>query len=206
MTMANGSIMIIGGEIGSNDAEQPTLELLPATGVPDAGTVSGYSNTTVYLDFLQRTAPFNLYPFVCVVPSGIFIAYYNEARILDEKTFETIKTLPNMPAAVNDPTGGRTYQLEGSMVLLPQHAPYTANLEVLICGGSTSGGGYPIDNCITTAPEDPNPVWTIERMVCSATPSSTRTLTPFSHPDVSCPAWPVSPMEPISSSTAPSTV
>jgi hypothetical protein len=169
MVMANGSIMIIGGEIGSNDAEQPTLELLPATGVPVGGaTISGYSNTTVYLDFLQRTAPFNLYPFVCVVPSGIFIAYYNEARILDEVTFETIKTLPNMPAAVNDPTGGRTYQLEGSMVLLPQYAPYTANLGVLICGGSTSNGGYPIDNCISTHPEDANPVWTIERMVCSS--------------------------------------
>ena len=167
MIMANGSMMIVGGEIGSNDAEQPTLELLPATGVPEAGTVSGYSNTTVYLDFLQRTAPFNLYPFVCVVPSGIFIAYYNEARILDEGTFETIKTLPNMPAAVNDPTGGRTYQLEGSMVLLPQYAPYTENLGVLICGGSTSGGGYPIDNCVSTRPEDPDPVWTIERMVRS---------------------------------------
>jgi len=134
MVMANGSIMVVGGEIGSNDAEQPTLELLPATGVPVGGaTVSGYSNTTVYLDFLDRTAPFNLYPFVCVVPSGIFIAYYNEARILDETTFKTIKTLPNMPAAVNDPTGGRTYQLEGSMVLLPQHAPYTDHMGVLIC-------------------------------------------------------------------------
>jgi hypothetical protein len=164
MVMANGSIMIVGGEIGSNDAEQPTLELLPATGVPEAGTTSGYSNTTVYLDFLQRTAPFNLYPFVCVVPSGIFIAYYNEARILDEVTFETIKTLPNMPAAVNDPTGGRTYQLEGSMVLLPQHAPYTDYLGVLICGGSTSNGGYPIDNCISTQPEAPGAEWTIERM------------------------------------------
>jgi hypothetical protein len=165
MVMANGSVMIIGGEIGSNAAQQPTLELLPATGVPDTTTVSGYSNTTVYLDFLERTAPFNLYPFVCVVPSGIFIAYFNEARIIDETTFATKKTLPNMPAAVNDPTGGRTYQLEGAMVLLPQYAPYTANLSVLICGGSTSNGGYPIDNCITTQPEDANPVWTIERMV-----------------------------------------
>lgn len=157
--------MVIGGEIGSNAAEQPTLELLPATGVPDATTVSGYSNTTKYLDFLDRTAPFNLYPFVCVVPSGIFIAYFNEARILDEVTFETIKELPNMPAAVNDPTGGRTYQLEGSMVLLPQHAPYTENLGVLVCGGSTSGGGYPLDNCISMRPEDEDADWVIERMV-----------------------------------------
>jgi hypothetical protein len=32
--MANGSILIVGGEIASNAAEQPTLEILPATGVP----------------------------------------------------------------------------------------------------------------------------------------------------------------------------
>jgi hypothetical protein len=105
-----------------------------------------------------------MYPFVTVVPQGIFIAYYNEARILDEKTFATIKTLPNMPGAVNDPTGGRTYQLEGAMVLLPQHAPYTNPLGVLICGGSTSNGGYAIDNCISTQPGAANPTWTIERM------------------------------------------
>lgn len=164
LIMANGSILIVGGEIGQNAAEQPTLEILPATGVPDASTVSGYSNTTVYLDFLARTAPFNLYPFICVIPSGIFIAYYNEARILDEVTFETIKTLPNMPGAVNDPTAGRTYQLEGSMILLPQYAPYTDPLGVLICGGSTSGGGYAIDNCISTQPEAENATWIIERM------------------------------------------
>jgi hypothetical protein len=166
MIMANGSILVVGGEIGSNAAEQPTLEILPATGVPDTTTESGYSNTTVYLDFLQRTSPFNLYPFICVVPSGIFIAYYNEARILDEVTFETIKVLPNMPGAVNDPTGGRNYQLEGSMVILPQYPPYAAaSTTVLICGGSTSGGGYAIDNCVSTQTEATNPTWTIERMV-----------------------------------------
>jgi hypothetical protein len=177
LIMANGSILIVGGEIGQNAAEQPTLELLPATGVPEAGTASGYSNTTVYLEFLDRTAPFNLYPFICVIPSGIFIAYYNEARILDATTFETITTLPNMPAAVNDPTGGRTYQLEGAMVLLPQYAPYTEPLGVLICGGSTSGGGYPIDNCISTQPEADNPTWTIERMVCISIPALNSLLT-----------------------------
>jgi len=164
LIMANGSILIVGGEIGSNADQQPTLEILPATGVPDAGTISGYSNTTKYLDFLQRTHPFNLYPFVTVVPSGIFIAYYNEARILDEVTFETKKILPNMPGSVIDPKAGRTYQLEGSFVTLPQVAPYTKNMEVLVCGGSTEGASDAIDNCITTAPEDDAPVWTIERM------------------------------------------
>ena len=180
MIMANGSILIVGGEIGSNDAEQPTLEILPATGVPTTTTESGYSNTTVYLDFLDRTAPFNLYPFVCVVPSGIFIAYYNEARILDEKTFQTVKVLPNMPGAVNDPTGGRNYQLEGSMVILPQYPPYAAaSTTVLICGGSTSNGGYAIDNCVSTQPEAASPTWAIERMVSSPNHVTSAILTPF---------------------------
>ena len=169
LIMANGSILVVGGEIGSNDAEQPTLEILPPTGVPDASMPSGYSNTTVYLDFLEATAPFNLYPFIAVVPSGIFIAYYNEARILDENTFETITQLPNMPGAVNDPTGGRNYQLEGSMVIMPQYPPYAAaDITVLICGGSTSNGGYAIDNCVSTQPEADGPEWTIERMVCAS--------------------------------------
>lgn len=145
--------------------QQPTLELLPATGVPEEGTYNGYSNTTVYLDFLQQTAPDNLYPFVAVLPSGgIFIGYYNEARILNEVTFATTKTLPNIPGAVNDDTGGRTYSLEGSMVILPQHAPYTDLLTILICGGSTPSGHYALDNCVSIQPEATNPVWTIERM------------------------------------------
>jgi hypothetical protein len=55
MTMANGSIMIIGGEIGDNEAEEATLELLPATGVPDPTTTSGYVlfPTNTLLSFLR---------------------------------------------------------------------------------------------------------------------------------------------------------
>ena len=155
MVMGNGSLLIIGGEIGNNGAAEPTLELFPPSGKP------------VYLDFLDRTQPDNLYPFICVIPSGIFVAYFNEARILDARTFATIKTLPNMPGSVADATSGRTYSLEGTMVLLPQYAPYTTPLGVLICGGSTSGNpaGLAIDNCISTQPEASNPTWLVERMV-----------------------------------------
>ena len=51
MIMANGSILVDGGEIGSNDAENHKLEILLVTGGPDASTESGYSNTLVYIDF-----------------------------------------------------------------------------------------------------------------------------------------------------------
>lgn len=156
MIMANGSILVVGGEDGSNGAPVPTLELLPRGG------------GTLYMEWLERTDPYNLYPFLAVLPSGgIFAAYYNEAIILDENTFATTKKLPNMPGAVNNPLGGRTYPLEGTMVLLPQSAPYTAPLGVLICGGSTPYGGHAIDNCVSTTPESANPVWAIEKMVSS---------------------------------------
>lgn len=83
----------MGGEIGSNDKPQPNLEILPN---PPGGAI-------VPLDFLARTDPFSLYPFIVILPSGnIFVAYYNEARILDPRTFDTVKTLPNMPGAVNN--------------------------------------------------------------------------------------------------------
>lgn len=154
MILANGSILVMGGETGSNLATVPTIEILPPTGTPP-----------LYMDWLERTAPDNLYPFCAVLPSGgIFVAYYNEARVLDEVTFDTIRTLPNMPTAVNDPMGGRTYPLEGTMVLLPQRAPYTDLLTVLVCGGSTKGVSNALDTCISINPDAAHPTWTIERM------------------------------------------
>ncbi|KAK3940061.1 glyoxal oxidase-like protein [Diplogelasinospora grovesii] len=154
MVMANGSVMVIGGEVGSNAAAVPSIEILPYTGT-----------APLYMDWLDRTNPNNLYPFVCVLPSGgIFVAYYNEARILDENTFATIKTLPNAPGAVNDDTAGRTYPLEGTAVLLPQKWPYSDPLGILICGGSTLGVSNALDNCVSTYPEAANPTWTLERM------------------------------------------
>ena len=111
--LPNGSVLVIGGETGSNASPQPNLEILPK---PAGG------DTVVDLDFLSRTDPYNLYPFVIVLPSKnlfvgkfenclvteyhlitfFFQGYYNEARILEPVTFTTITQLPNIPGAVND--------------------------------------------------------------------------------------------------------
>ncbi|KAF3007823.1 hypothetical protein E8E13_010601 [Curvularia kusanoi] len=155
LIMPNGSILVVGGENGSNGAPVPNMEILPKVG------------PLKFAQWLLDTDPNNLYPFLAVLPSGgIFVQYYNEARILDERTLDTIRILPKTPATVNSDTGGRTYPMEGSMMLLPQSAPYTDPLEVLICGGAGADPGpvWGIDNCITTQPDAPNPVWTIERM------------------------------------------
>ncbi|KAF9220620.1 copper radical oxidase-like protein [Gyrodon lividus] len=174
MMMPNGSILVVGGETGSNASPQPSLEILPK---PPGG------DTVITLDYLIRTDPNNLYPFLMVLPSGRFFigeeqitrmrrsinrrdlsGYYNEARILDPVTFDTVTVLPNMPGAVNNFLAGRTYPMEGSAMLLPQHAPYTDPIEILICGGSTIGAAVALDNCISIAPEVANAQWTIERM------------------------------------------
>lgn len=134
MTLANGSILIVGGEQGSNGAPTPSLEILPRVG------------PVVFCDWLNRTDPNNLYPFLAVLPGGgVFVAYYNEARILDEVTFNTVETLPNMPGAVNNFLAGRTYPMEGTAVLLPQNFPYTDPLQIMICGGSTPYQGFALD-------------------------------------------------------------
>jgi hypothetical protein len=155
MILTNGSIMVIGGETGSNASPTPSIEILPPP-------VDGYEK---YLDWLDRTDPYNLYPFLFVLPTGgILCLYYNEARILDENTFDTTRTLPNMPGTVISFLSGRTYPLEGTAVTLPLSPPYSAPITVLVCGGSTAGAGEAIDNCISIQPELADPVWVIERM------------------------------------------
>lgn len=63
--LANGSVLVIGGETGSNGPPQPNLEILPKLAGGD---------TVVTLDWLARTDPNNLYPFVVILPSkNIFV-------------------------------------------------------------------------------------------------------------------------------------
>lgn len=153
LVLANGSVLIVGGETGSNAGPVPTIEILPSTGTKP-----------LYMDWLNRTDPNNLYPFLTVLPSGgIFVQYWNEARILDPRTFATIRILPNATGAVIDPRAGRNYPLEGTAVLLPQAAPYKDPLTVLICGGATTNS-VALDNCVSIQPDVDRPKWTLERM------------------------------------------
>lgn len=91
--------------------------------------------------------------------------YYNEARILDPKTLQTVRVLPNIPGSVTSFLAGRTYPNEGTAVMLPQYPPYTQPVTIMVCGGSNFG--VALDNCVSIQPEAANPAWTIERMVRS---------------------------------------
>ncbi len=63
--MSNGSVLVVGGERGSNDIAEPTLEVLPK---PPGGP------TYLFMDWLNRTDPNNLYPFLHMLPSGNIFA------------------------------------------------------------------------------------------------------------------------------------
>ena len=153
MILSNGSILVVGGENGSNGPPVPNMELLPRVG----GLVSA--------PYLAETDPFSLYPFLAVLPSGgIFIGYYNQAQVLDPVTLNPIKTLPGIPGSVNNFQSGRTYPFEGAMMLMPQAAPYTALVTVMICGGSNAGAAIAVDNCVSIQPDAANPEWVLERM------------------------------------------
>ncbi|KAI0813023.1 copper radical oxidase [Xylaria sp. FL0064] len=156
MMLSNGSVLVMGGENGSDGPVVPTCEILPRP--------AGVTNST-YLDYIENVEKINSYPFMAILPSGdIFFAQYNEARTISQTDFQTVKMLPQMPGAVNNPEAGRNYPLQGTMSLMPQHAPYTDPLTILLCGGTTDGANFGLDNCISTQPEVEDPVWTIERM------------------------------------------
>lgn len=63
--LSNGSILVVGGSSSESGPVQPNLEILPR--IPGG-------DTTVFLQFLADTEPFNVYPFLFVLSSGnVFI-------------------------------------------------------------------------------------------------------------------------------------
>ena len=60
--MSNGSVLVMGGENGAGGPASASVEILPS--IPGG-------DTRVLLDWLDRTNPNNLYPFVHILPSGL---------------------------------------------------------------------------------------------------------------------------------------
>lgn len=154
--LSNGSMVVMGGENTNSGAEQPNMEILPR--IPGG-------DTTIYLDFLQQTYPFNLYPLLFILPSSnLFVVYFNQARVLDKTTFNTNIQLPQVPAsAPGNFDGGRTYPYSGAGMILPQKFPYTDAMTILVCGGATQEN-VGLDTCVSISPEVGGAQWTVEQM------------------------------------------
>ncbi|KAL0427011.1 UNVERIFIED_CONTAM: putative aldehyde oxidase Art an 7 [Sesamum latifolium] len=78
----------------------------------------------------------NLYPFVNLLPDGNLFVFANyKSIILNYKTGETVRNLPDLPG------GSRNYPASGMSALLPIDLDTEKNsvpkVEVLICGGNT---------------------------------------------------------------------
>jgi|SRR5580692_4096652 hypothetical protein len=69
LVLSNGSVLVVGGETGSNAPANPTLEILPR--IPGG-------DTQLFLDWLNRTDPNNLYPFLHILPSGLIFTGASE--------------------------------------------------------------------------------------------------------------------------------
>jgi Glyoxal oxidase N-terminus len=75
LVLSNGSVLVMGGETGANAPANPTLEILPR--VPGGSTL-------LFLDWLERTDPNNLYPFLHVLSSGrLFVGEFETTDLFN---------------------------------------------------------------------------------------------------------------------------
>jgi hypothetical protein len=167
LVLSNGSLLAMGGESGSDAPIVPSAEVLPH---PPGVTESTYLDYLARAEAIGRT---NSYPHMAILPSGnIFFTQFNESRIISQVDFQTVRQLPDMPGSPVNPLTGRNYPLQGTMMIMPQKAPYSAPLEVVLCGGTThEPGNDALDNCVSMEPDTAGAEWAIERMVSPTLPS-----------------------------------
>ena len=193
--MANGSILTIGGLNTATNVQQGNLEIFPKPAGGDTVVDLPWLGVTPndlypFVTVLQSKRLFiggqyfssSLTQLVLIVPLGYRLlqpscdprsyhirysyptARYSRSRL---RWYVVSSNLGNRRVCDDfSATAGRNYPLSGAFLPLPLSAPYTAPLQVFICGGTT-GSGVALDNCVTIAPEGPKPTWTIERMVCT---------------------------------------
>ena len=68
--MSNGSVLVMGGLTSGGGPGNPTLEVVPR--IPGG-------DRQLFLDWLQRTDPNNLYPFLHILPSGLIFVGPSES-------------------------------------------------------------------------------------------------------------------------------
>ncbi|ORX84206.1 hypothetical protein K493DRAFT_411587 [Basidiobolus meristosporus CBS 931.73] len=157
--LADGRLFILGGSsttcaTNSKEINVPSFELYPH--LPE-DPFQGEK----HFQFMEDTLPHNLYPAVHLLPDGnLFIFSNTRSVILDTKTWEIKRELPEIPGGV------RTYPLTGGSILLPLSPDNDYQAEVLICGGSTrywkkSPG---LKTCARINLDEPDAKWELEDM------------------------------------------
>ncbi|KAI9248394.1 glyoxal oxidase N-terminus-domain-containing protein [Sporodiniella umbellata] len=122
--LPEGDLIIVGGSIAgtkwnTKEKSSPSYEFWPPR-----------TSEPVVLDLLLKTLPYNLYPFLFLLPDGnLFIFASRDSIIYDYRQKKVIKTLPRLPGAY------RSYPLTAGAVMLPLDPEKDYQVEILICGG-----------------------------------------------------------------------
>jgi hypothetical protein len=134
-SLPNGNVLVLGGSAkgtGKNNAgiNNPTYEIW-IMGEPIAPPPE-----PVPLQFLVDTLPYNLYPFLTVLPNFdnkiiAFIFANNKGIVYDFGTATVVRNLPDLPGGV------RSYPLTGNSILLPLKPSLNYKPTMMICGGNT---------------------------------------------------------------------
>ncbi|GAA5802423.1 glyoxal oxidase N-terminus-domain-containing protein [Helicostylum pulchrum] len=125
--LPDGDLIIIGGSNAGTKyntviKNTPSYEFWPPR-----------TDEPIQLDLLLHTLPYNLYPFVFLLPDGnLFIFASTKSIIYNYNNHTVVKELPRMPGVP------RSYPLTGGAVMLPLRPENNYNVEILICGGSAS--------------------------------------------------------------------
>ena len=124
----------------------------------------------------------NLYPFVHILPSGrIFVGEFERTVFFRLRhwhygqgiiTRHIFLTQYHSPPSKSFPTSLVLSQVPALVahfrMKLPQHAPNTDPISVLIRGGSNFG--IALDNCVSMQPDSDDATWAIERTIRLFTP------------------------------------
>lgn len=154
--LPEGDIFILGGStkgtaVNRKEVNVPSYEFWPPR---EEGEVP--------FAFLNETMPYNLYPFVFVLPDGNLFIFANKKSIIyDYNNRRIVKRLPNIPGVP------RSYPLTSGAVLLPLDPKNNYNPEILICGGSErmKNNAEADDTCGRINLGDENPQWEMDTFV-----------------------------------------
>ncbi|RIA90920.1 Copper radical oxidase [Glomus cerebriforme] len=159
-TLPNGNVLVMGGSLKgtgkNNDAiNNPTYEIWSAGGAPQP--------QPVHFPFLVDTMPYNLYPFVHVMPNFenkqlLFVFANTQGIIFDIETNTVVSKTPVIPDGV------RSYPLTGNSILLPLKPSLNYKPTIMICGGNTAMEitSPAIASCGRIDPTDPNAQWEMD--------------------------------------------
>ncbi|CAB4421793.1 unnamed protein product [Rhizophagus irregularis] len=159
-SLPSGNVLILGGSAkgtGKNNAaiNNPTYEIWTVGGAPRPQPVD--------FPFLVETMPYNLYPFLHVLPNFenkqlAFVFANTKGIVYDLDTATVVSKVPDL-------TGGiRSYPLTGNSLLLPLRPSQNYKPVVMICGGNTAMEikNPALASCGRIDPTETNPQWEMD--------------------------------------------